>query len=259
MAQEQKVNKEYIAELTGKTNFSQTLLTKDYYITRLLCAMKDVRDIYFKGGTALQKIFLNHSRLSEDIDFTVTSDVKEKEREIRKLLKDQKFIKAITKDKSVDKFIRMVIHYDDFFGEPENIFIDLNERSKLLTKPEIHAIKHFYPDISLFNFQTLSEEEMIAEKVAAAIGRNKPRDHYDIYLILKKQLPINMKLVEEKCKQSGDEFSIINMFNKAKKLKNRWDQDMIPLLPKPESFANVMQTLAKHFKLKYEKEKIKKK
>lgn len=259
MVQEEKVNKQYIAELTGKTNFSQTLLTKDYTITRMLYALKDVKNIYFKGGTALQKIFLNHSRLSEDIDFTVTSDVKEKEKEIKQLLKDQKFIKEITKDKSVDKFIRMVISYDDFFGEPETIFIDLNERGKLLTKPEVNAITHFYPDIPSFSFPTLSKEEMIAEKVAAAIGRNKPRDHYDIYLILKRQLPINMKLVEEKCKQSGDEFSIISMFNKANKLKNRWDQDMIPLLPKPESFANVMQTLAKHFKLKYEKEKMKKK
>jgi len=185
--------------------------------------------------------------------------VKKKEEEIRVLLTKEKFITEITKDKSVEGFTRMVIHYNNFSNESDTIFIDLNERGKLLTNPESHIIKHFYPNIPSFSFPTLSEEEMIAEKVAASIGRNKPRDHYDIYLILKKHLSINMDLVKKKCDQSGHEFSILRIFNNAKKLKNRWDEDMVPLLPKPESFPVVMKTLAKHFQLKYEKEKIKKK
>ena len=253
MAQEEKVDKEFIADLVGRTSFNETLLAKDYYITRILFLLKDVKGIYFKGGTALQKIFLDHSRLSEDIDFTLTANVKEKEEEIRKILKHEQFIKEITKDKSVDGFTRMVVHYDNFSEETDTIFIDLNARGKLLTKPESHEIKHFYPDIHPFNFPTLSQQEMFAEKVAAAVSRNKPRDHYDIYLILKKKFPINIALVERKCRQSGDEFSIIRMFNNAKKLKNRWDSDMVPLLSKPESFEEIMKTLSKHFNLKQAK------
>jgi predicted nucleotidyltransferase component of viral defense system len=102
MAQPEKVDKQFIADLVGKTSFNQTLLAKDYYITKILYLLKDVKGIYFKGGTALQKIFLDHSRLSEDIDFTLTTNVKEKEEEIRRILKDQPFIEEITKDKSVD-------------------------------------------------------------------------------------------------------------------------------------------------------------
>ena len=103
------------------------------------------------------------------------------------------------------------------------------------------------------------KKEIIAEKVAAAIGRNKPRDHFDIYQIIKKNIPIDMKLVKKKCEQSGNEFSIIKMFNKANKLKHRWDSDMVPLLAEEISFEEVMKTLSKHFKLKEEKEKIKNK
>jgi predicted nucleotidyltransferase component of viral defense system len=258
MVQTEKVNKEFIKDLVGKTSFNETLLAKDYHITKILFLLKDIKGIYFKGGTALQKIFLDHARLSEDIDFTLTQNVKEKEEEIKELLKNKPFVKQITKDKSVDGFTRMVVHYTNFSGEADTIFIDLNERGKLLTKPEKHVLTHFYPDIPSFSFPTLSQNEMIAEKVAAAIGRNKPRDHYDIYLILNKHLFIDMKLVEQKCKQSNHEFSILKMFNNAKKLKNKWDEDMVPLLPKPVSFPNVMQTLAKHFKLKQEKEVLKK-
>ena len=49
------------------------------------------------------------------------------------------------------------------------------------------------------------------------------------------------------------------MFNNAKKLHNHWNSDMIPLLVEEVSFQEVMQTLAKHFNLKVEKDKLKKK
>ncbi|MBI5390502.1 nucleotidyl transferase AbiEii/AbiGii toxin family protein [Candidatus Woesearchaeota archaeon] len=258
MVQTEKVDKQFIADLVAKTAYNETLLAKDYYITRILYLLKDVKGIYFKGGTALQKIFLDHERLSEDIDFTLTHNVKKKEQEIITLLGKQEFIKRITKDKDVDGFVRVVVHYDNLSGEEDTIFIDLNERGKLLTKPETHIIKHFYPDIPSFTISTLSKEEMVAEKVAAAIGRNKPRDHYDIYQILKRNISLDMKLVELKCRQSGYEFNIIKMFSNAKKLKNRWDEDMVPLLPNPTPFPKVMRTLARHFKLKEEKDQQKK-
>ena len=95
---------------------------------------------------------------------------------------------------------------------------------------------------------------MFAEKVAATVGRNKPRDHYDVYTIIKAGLPINLGLVKQKCEQSGVEFNIKRMFSKADKLKVRWDRDMIPLLANEVPFVEVMRTLARHFKLKEAKE-----
>ena len=103
----------------------------------------------------------------------------------------------------------------------------------------------------------LAKEELIAEKVAATIGRNKPRDHYDVYNIIHEKMPINIALVKKKCHDSGDEFSIIKMFNKAKTLKNRWNKDMEVLIAKPITFQEVIKFLAQHFKLKEEKEKSK--
>ena len=76
-------------------------------------------------------------------------------------------------------------------------------------------------------------------------------------MILKEKLPLNMKLVEKKCLESGDEFSIIKMFNRAQKLKKGWDEDMLALISEPITFEEVMKSLAKHFKLKEEKERLK--
>ena len=239
--------------------FDQFKLTKDYFATLLLYLIKDVDGIYFKGGTALNKIFLNHARLSEDIDFTLTKDISIVKKEIIGLVNKSGIFEDITEDKNVDEFVRLVVHYKGFANEKDMVFIDLNQRGRLILPSEVHKIKHFYsPFIPEFSVKTLAREELIAEKVAASIGRNKPRDHFDVYQIIHANMPINIKLVKKKCVDSGDEFSIIKMFNKAQTLKNRWDKDMVSLISEPISFQEVIQFLARHFKLKEEKSSYKK-
>lgn len=247
-----------LEEIASEKGFSPTIIAKDYHIVLLLYLMKNLEGAYFKGGTALQKIFLNHARMSEDIDFTVTSEIEHKIKEITEKIEETGLFGKITRDKSVEGFTRLVVRYKDQFGNEGEIFIDLNKRGKLLLKTENHEIKHFYKNaLPSFEMNTLAVEEMVAEKIAASISRNAPRDHFDIYMIIKAKMPMNLEMAKKKCEGSNNEFSIIKMFNKAQKLKNRWDVDLIPLLAEETSFQEVMTTLAKHFKLKEEKEKKK--
>lgn len=242
--------------IADEKGFGIILMEKDYLLTYLLYLIKDIKGIYFKGGTALSKIFLNNKRLSEDIDFSLTKEVKLVSDDIKVKLQGT-FFDNITKDKDVERFTRLVVHYKLFHEEGE-IFIDLNKRARLLLKPEKHMINHFYEEhIPKFSVNTLAKEEIIAEKVAASITRNRPRDHFDVYTIIHNKLPINIELVKKKCELSGKEFSIVKIFSNANKLKNRWDKDMLPLLAEEVSFQDMMKTLSKHFKLKEEKEKLK--
>ena len=253
-----KISHDKFLEIVSDKKFNDKYLTKDYFLTLMLYFIKDVEGLYFKGGTAIQKIILNHSRLSEDLDFTLTRDVQIIIEEITNKLNESKLFGKITKDKDVEGFTRLVIHYEDFNNNEDFVFIDLNRRAKLLTNSEKHKIEHFYKDdVPEFFVNTLSKDEMIAEKMAATIGRNRPRDHYDLYKIIKSGFPLNIKLVKEKCKESKVEFNIIKMFNRAKILKNRWDEDILPLINDDISFQEVMKTLSNYFKLKEEKEKLK--
>lgn len=252
-----KISSDELNEVAAKQGFGIDIIHKDFYLTIILYLIKEVQGIYFKGGTALQKIFLNYSRLSEDADFTITRETKEVIIEITTILEKSKIFTKITKDKDVEGFIRLVVHYNDFSNKERTVFLDLNRRANLLLKPETNQIKHFYkgifPDFSL---NTLAKEEMISEKVAAAISRNKPRDHYDLYRIIKAGIQINMKMAAMKCKQSKVEFNITKMFNNAQKLKRRWDEDLLPLLAEEVSFEEVMTTLAKYFRYSEVKEKL---
>ena len=253
----EKISKKEIDEIIAKTGFDYDLLIKDYYLTIILFLIKDVKGLYFKGGTALQKTLIEYSRISEDIDFTLDQPLNKIKPLIITKIDNSKLFGKITQDKDVEGFTRLVVPYKTDIGT-DRIFIDLNQRATLLLKSEQLKMSHFYPNIPQFAFPCLNKKEMIAEKVAAAIGRNKPRDHYDIYQIIKHNLTIDMKLVKKKCKQSNQDPSILKMFNKAKKLHKRWDKDMIPLLKDEVSFKEVMQTLAKYFNLKQEKEDLKK-
>src|SRR3989344_7033247 len=96
--------------IADEKGFNIGLIEKDYLITYLLYLIKDVEHIYFKGGTALNKIFLDHERLSEDLDFTITNDLNIVEKEIRTRLNGTIFDK-LSHDKRVDKFVRLITHY----------------------------------------------------------------------------------------------------------------------------------------------------
>jgi predicted nucleotidyltransferase component of viral defense system len=86
--------------IAGEKGFGIEILEKDYLVTYLLYLLKDIEGIYFKGGTALNKIFLNHARLSEDLDYTITKDVKIIEKQVKDALKGTIF-NEITHDKRV--------------------------------------------------------------------------------------------------------------------------------------------------------------
>ena len=115
-----KIDYDAIKEIIAKHGFSIDLILKDFYITIILYLIKDIEGIYFKGGTALQKIFLDYSRLSEDIDLTLTKNVKGVITEITRILDESKLFEKIIKDKDVEKFTRLVVHYKGFSNDIYN-------------------------------------------------------------------------------------------------------------------------------------------
>jgi len=252
-----RLNDRELQNIAFVKNFPEQMILKDYRVTCALYLLRNVKHCYFKGGTALQKIFLEHSRLSEDIDYTVTENLEGVKKEIMRILEGSGLFERLELDKNNDFFTRIICHYTAD-GREDTVFVDLNEKAQLSTPTEEHIVTHFYGEsVPSFTIKTLSQKEMMAEKVAAAIGRNKPRDHFDIYQVIKRGFPIDLALVAKKCEQSDDVFDIIKMFNKAKRLKNRWDIDMHNLISEPITFQEVMRTLAEYFDLKSAKEAAK--
>ncbi|MEA2036478.1 MAG: nucleotidyl transferase AbiEii/AbiGii toxin family protein [Nanoarchaeota archaeon] len=243
------ISQDELRVIASQNKFNIVLLEKDYLLTLLLYEIKDIEGLHFKGGTALNKIFLNHQRLSEDLDFSITIKAKDAEEKIREKLKGT-FFKKITHDNKYTRFVRLVIEYK-LFHESGTILIDLNQNSKLLRKPEkiklLHLYNEFIPD---FEISCLDIEEMVAEKIRATCQRYKPRDYYDLYFIIKQKLPISIPLVKKKFKEYSKDFEVSMIFKNTNKIFNEWNEDLSYLTKAKLEFGEMMKELKRYFKYK---------
>ena len=175
MAEIERISEAKLSYLSGEKGFSISYLEKDYFLTVLLYLIKDVKGIYFKGGTALNKIVFNHTRLSEDLDFTCTAKVSQVKNQLEKIVKENPGLFAKTRTgNETKKFVRVHVYYKSFFKEDEYINIDLNKHSKIHLKPETKQVKHFYEEIPKFSVIMLNQEELVAEKIRSLFQRNQP-------------------------------------------------------------------------------------
>jgi predicted nucleotidyltransferase component of viral defense system len=236
------ISEDKLRYIAGERNFNLIYIEKDYFLTQLLYLIRNVKGLYFKGGTALNKIFLNHTRLSEDLDFVTKSPVSDVREEIEKLIKGSSLFMKTETDRVTRDFVRYRIYYRSYFGRNSSVIMDINGKASVLLEPEVHNVPNFY-GLS-FSMHTLSLKELIAEKVRALITRNQPRDYFDVYFISKKY-GIDMKLVERKTKEAGESFDTERIFRKAKKIHASWKNDLEPLTNRKLDFLECIKTLEK--------------
>ena len=69
--------KDIIYYLSNEQGFVASVIEKDYHLTRILNRVNEYLsdDIVFKGGTLLNKVYLNYHRLSEDLDFAYRGEI----------------------------------------------------------------------------------------------------------------------------------------------------------------------------------------
>lgn len=229
-----------LRNIAGRTGFNLVYLEKDYFLTLLMDLLKDVKGVYLKGGTALNKIFLEHTRLSEDLDFAADRPLADIKIDLKKLISGSKVFRRLDYDKSTQEFIRYRVSYRSYFGGESSILVDINRKASIHLKPEVHNLPNFYG--LEFNVSTLNLKEIAAEKIRALITRNQPRDYFDAYYILSKY-KVDMNLVRKKTAEAGKVFDIDRVFKNASKIYSKWDSDLLPLTNKKLEFLECMKLL----------------
>ncbi len=236
-----------LRNIAGEKGYNLIFLEKDYFITALLFQLKDVEGLYFKGGTALNKIFLRHRRLSEDIDFTSTLPVTEAKKIIEQAVGlDKVHFRKIEQENERAGFVRIYVYYNSYFGKDARLAIDVNSRATLHLPPERKPVKNFYG--IAFTVPTLNIEELLAEKVRAAITRNQPRDYFDLYFILKKY-EVNLSLAKKKTEEAGETYDIERIFRNSRTVFSRWDEDVGKLTTQKLNFVTCMKFLEKRLRV----------
>jgi len=220
--------KDIIYYLADEQGFLPSIIEKDYHLTRILNAVNEhlSRDIIFKGGTLLNKVYLNYHRLSEDLDFSYRTGVNLATRSQRSKAitpvreKMPPFLSLLSlasdnpKGKGFNNSTQYLfsIRYSSVIAVREEVIkLEISLRQPPFLPPVIVPVKHFYQDPftgkDLFpqgSVLALSLEESVAEKFKASISRLTPaiRDYYDLGHFIKSGFdfsrPEFLKIVNEK-------------------------------------------------------------
>lgn len=121
----------------------------------------------------------------------------------------------------------------------QNIALDISVRRDVLKKIDLKYLIPTYQDITAFSVPVMNAEEIIAEKIAPVVERDKMRDIYDLYfmLVLRNMKP-NLLLVTEKMKNRLEQFDLVVFRSKLREALNlmKWKSELSYLIhPLPEN------------------------
>jgi predicted nucleotidyltransferase component of viral defense system len=261
---------------SAQTGFPLRLLEKDYYITVVLSGIHELsKDLIFKGGTCLSKIFYSYYRLSEDLDFTLKlsgNSTRTTRSNAMKPVKEK--LKPFLKNfgmsvEDIDKTGHRESTQYIFYLEYDSVVLNKKESIKLeiglrfnpilptMTKKVNHNFLHPFTKEPLFDagsVNCLALKELVAEKLRAAATREviAGRDFYDLGYLLKEEFNFRDKdlltLFKKKLEEDGFSSDLkkyrINLGRSDKEIeeiKARVGDELFPVLTIDEQKGFDMQ------------------
>lgn len=197
-------------------NLNLTIIEKDYVLGWLIYGFSSIKNLVFKGGTALSKIYFPEIwRLSEDLDFSLIDNdfsiITMRIEEIFGLLKRKSEIEFDLKNKFENPgYLQLKIQYDAVMGK-NWIKVDVT-KDDLVIKPVSKTVKRIYSDYEKYKIEVESIEEIFCAKIRAVIERKKCRDYFDLWKLSKLSVDYSKikKFIKEKLEIKGIEFKDTN-------------------------------------------------
>ena len=202
--------------------------------------------LVFKGGTALRLAYRGN-RYSEDLDFSLqpAADPAPASPSISKLRVLWQDVVADMRDFGCEAEVRNVWEgevgcsfdvsyrgplYDGRDHSKGKVRIDISLRSEpLIVRREL--VRSEYDDIRPFVVTVLAPEHLLAEKVRALLVRAKPRDLYDVWLMVSQGTKLDPALVGQKLQLYGMALTGAGVEMALSRARADWERDLRPLLP----------------------------
>lgn len=188
----------------SETGFSERLVEKDYFCTVALADLTaGESSLVFKGGTCLSKIHAEFYRLSEDLDFCVSTrvDVTRSQRG-KRLIRFKTHLAAIENRlqalriasplrgfNNLLQYAGRLVYKSTVTGQDEFIKIEVSVREPIVetavplpTRTLLLDPFRNSPAVGAVRIRVLTRREAYAEKFRAALTRREPaiRDFFDL-------------------------------------------------------------------------------
>jgi len=209
------------------------------YLQHLLAALVYARSqmLVFKAGTALRLVYRGN-RYSEDLDFDGPDDVAALRRlwnEVATGLLDFGITAEIRSEWQSEVGYSLDVRYAGplFDGRDRSkgkVRVDMSRRSEPVeTRREL--VTSEYDDVRPFVVTVLTAQEMLAEKMRALLVRSKPRDLYDIWLLLRQGVLLDHQSLDRKLEPYQLAFNRGAWERAQERVRIEWERDLRPLLP----------------------------
>ncbi len=236
-----------LKEYQKKLNLNLGQTEKNYIHSAILFAISKLypEKFIFKGGTCLMLCY-SLDRFSEALDFTLLEpnlDIDVCLNQIKAFLQNYDFIidyKVEKKEKYEDIF---VYFYGPLYKHTNNtrckIVLDFSNRKDNLLPGIPRPVNHIYREFPLFYVNTLDINEIFAEKIRAIITRNKARDLFDLYFLLKKGAKADIELINKKLDVYGYKFNLNKLIEAINNKETIWKSELSQLIINVPDFKTV--------------------
>lgn len=183
---------------------------------------KEAEALLFKGGTALRIVY-NSPRFSEDVDFdgihiTSTKPIETAFVSAMSEIEKVGFQMSIAEAKKTSGGYLGILTYQAY-GLNEQMKFEVSLRPRKQSKEVSTITCDFTPPYTITH---VSGDDLVKGKIAALLDRNKPRDWYDLYFILRHNI----------LRQHAKPADLNRAYKALKKTDINFKTEMAVLLPK---------------------------
>jgi len=239
-----------IQRLAQRNHIGIQVQERDYLQHLLLSLLYNRSQVLsFKGGTALRLVYRGN-RYSEDLDFNGPDDVDALRHLWRDVVADLRDFGILAEVRnewesgvgySFDVSYQRPL-YDGHDRSKGKVRIDVNRRPESV-ETQRELVTSDYDDVRPFVVTVLTLEHLMAEKVRALLVRGKPRDLYDVWLLLSQGVSPDRALIERKLALYDMAFSVEALEEALTRVRTGWERDLQPLLPQFVAYEDVRRVV----------------
>jgi predicted nucleotidyltransferase component of viral defense system len=232
------LTKAQIQRMAQRNGIGMQVQERDYLQHLLLWLLYSrSQELIYNGGTALRMVY-GDNRYSEDLGFNGQGDVailRSSWKEIVARLRDFGVTAEIRREWVSDVGYSFDVSfqgplYDGRDRSKGKVRVDVNRRpEEVAARREL--VMSEYDDVRPFVVTVLTPEHLMAEKIRALLVRGKPRDLYDIWLLLNQGVQPDDALIERKLALYGMGWDRDALVEALDRVRTDWEQDLRHLLP----------------------------
>jgi uncharacterized protein len=257
----------------GGRRIPEAVLERDYCLAWFLVGLSRVplhKRLAFKGGTALKRCYFGDYRFSEDLDFTLLTDVP------FEVIRGE--LEPVFLEVSRSANLSMRFAHEDtqthknsytFFlayegplpatARAKEVKVDITIREELVFPLESRSVLRAYDEYTDLpedaKILTYSLNEITAEKVVALLdpARNEPRDLYDLWFLLGERhvhlgdvthaIEKKWAFRKRKATNAGEALK-----SKEARYKKLWDVRLSAQMAELPTFAEVFRVVRRHLR-----------